>query len=83
MTSSLSKCISCRARIYWLSTIGGKKMPVDAQPTNAGTVILTDKGAQVLTGMFLDAARNDDDERLYMPHFATCPSAARHRLARV
>lgn len=80
MRSSLSNCASCGAPIHWLRTEADRRMPVDAFPTNAGNVVIAGHGrAQVLTGLFLDAARSDDHERVYMPHHATCPTVQAHR----
>jgi hypothetical protein len=33
------KCRSCRADIVWLMTVGGKRMPVNAETVRAGDTI--------------------------------------------
>ncbi len=55
-------------------TASGKKMPLDAEPSEAGTFVY-------LGGKTRKA--NDEDKQLLRPrhtsHFATCPDAAQHR----
>jgi hypothetical protein len=59
-------------------------MTVDAAPALDGTIRLkTFTGGEtlvgeVLTGMFLAAARTADED-LYLSHFATCPDAQKWR----
>jgi hypothetical protein len=70
-------CRSCGAAIIWAVTETGKRMPVDAIPSDAGNILLAD-GIAVI-------AKNDDtaaDNELHTSHFATCPHAAQHRKAR-
>ncbi len=72
-------CRSCGAPIYWALTEAGKRMPVDADPSPAGTCVLTleDRGLRVavLTDHALDFARRNG-RALRTSHFATCPDAA-------
>ena len=64
-------CKSCGARIIWAITGNGKKMPVDAKPT--------DKGNIVLEGEEPVAVYVDPGTGTHTSHFATCPNAAEHR----
>jgi hypothetical protein len=64
MTLQLSNCRSCDARIIWIVTESGKRMPVDAKPAGKFIVLNDDdppKGSLVPG---------------YVSHFATCPQAA-------
>jgi len=80
---ALGSCSSCGARIYWVSTPNGKKMPVDADlfwlrpriggdtssVSGTGTIIVGDRLANPAPGAkFVGTS-----------HFATCPNANSHR----
>lgn len=67
----IDKCKSCGAAIVWaLSSTTGKRMPVDAEPTKQGNVILSgdspDLSARVQGGPL-------DDGSGHLSHFVTCP----------
>jgi len=69
------KCTSCGADIYWVVMYpSGKRMPLDVKPV-AG-LIKVEIGVPDTGHM-----RGQDDELLYLSHFATCPNAAHHRKA--
>lgn len=65
----------CTARIRWVITIGGKRMPIDPDPHPDGRVVPVRLDgrirARVLTG-------SDDipDGPLYRAHWASCPDSA-------
>jgi len=79
MTWERSRCRSCGAEILWARSRGGKRVPLDADPTMRGNVVLTDDGEAIV----LNQADADQHRRhggtLYLAHFATCPEAAQHR----
>jgi hypothetical protein len=61
----MAVCKSCGAHIEWLVMAGtGAKMPVDGKPEKR--IVVLEDG----TGKMVDA---------YLAHWATCPTAARHR----
>lgn len=66
------ECRSCQAPIIWVRTTAGRRMPLDAQPTAQGNVVLRDGVATVLSGPAPDGNGR-------MPHHATCPDAAQWR----
>lgn len=86
------KCRDCGAAIYWVVTNSGKKMPVDEQPANNGTVCLLGpvepyqgvfgKLGVVLSGLALEQAHRLLI-RLYKSHHMTCPNAKNRRLRAV
>lgn len=82
-----ARCRSCNAPIRWARTPAGKAMPLDARPTLGGNVLLreatppADPTAQVLAGVDLADAHTRGRE-LYVPHFTTCPEAAKWRRPR-
>lgn len=75
----------CSAQIIWAVTPRGKNMPVDAEPSAVGNVLLTgDEGASAPVATVV----NPDNPplggwpgSLHQSHFATCPAANsfRHR----
>jgi len=77
------KCQSCGALIVWAETITGRRMPLDAEPTKEGNIILGVRHGQsplalVQTAQSL-ARLVAKGERLYTSHFATCKFANQHR----
>lgn len=71
-------CRSCDAKIKWVRTDGGKRMPLDAEPHAEGTIFILGRRnrevGRVLLGDALEEAR-ERGEALYRSHFATCPHA--------
>lgn len=71
-----SRCRSCGAAIIWAVTgVARRAMPLDAEPTEEGNILLRDGVAVVAT-----RADNTEGELMYLSHFATCPEAKRHRV---
>lgn len=85
-------CSSCSAAIEWAVTEKGKRMPVDAEPVEGGTILLQHfhvgepPVAHVTTAderdeLAVQARNRGDTLRLFVSHFATCPNADQHRSA--
>ena len=72
----MSACRSCGADVHWAITTGGKRMPVDAEPTPNGNLLLEkdDTG-----GWIVWPANTGADLPLHTSHFASCPNASHHR----
>lgn len=90
MTNSAAHCKSCDAQIVWAVTENGRRMPVDADPVPAGTILLRHLNvgeppvAHVTTKteraeLETQAVNRGDTFRLFVSHFATCPNATTHR----
>lgn len=60
------RCKRCFQPIRWLTTVAGKKMPVDANREPRGTVELIGGVAHVVPPT--------EDPR-YVPHFASCQAS--------
>jgi len=83
--SGPTACRSCGAPVWWVLSTTGKRLPLDAEPSPAGTVMVHGGGeeeaapvGEVLTGDRLTRARamvERGDLALYVSHFATCPHA--------
>jgi hypothetical protein len=72
----LANCKSCGAPIRWIRMTSNKMMPIDAQPSPAGTVEIVDGYGYVVKTK--EPSLLPGEER-YTSHFATCPNAAQHR----
>lgn len=80
-------CRSCEADVRWTVTAHGRRMPVNAAPSDDGNIILVDMGPDLppVARVFADAdtaARTAVAERLdpdarYVSHFATCSPSER------
>lgn len=73
----MSTCRSCGARITWLETAGGKKIPVDEDPVPDGNIVIVGTMAHFLgkhdvSELALEGPR-------YVSHFVTCPQAGEWR----
>lgn len=81
----MSQCRNCGKAVYWCKTNTGKIMPVDAEPSEDGNIILERNAlgqvANVLNLADLATARAQG-KRLHKSHFVTCPNAANHRKAK-
>jgi len=76
----MSACRSCFAEIIWCSTWKGKLIPVDAEPTANGNLVMRqqDFGPPVVVQYHTKMGPSVR----YTSHFATCPSSARWRRKR-
>lgn len=70
------RCRSCGAAVRWAVTVAGKRLPLDPEPCPGGNVLLHDNGRAEVLG---PEARAAHPGVLYLPHWASCPHAARHR----
>lgn len=73
-----ARCSSCGASIVWAKTEAGRAMPLDAEPTDDGTIETIGNTCRVLSPIEAAITRGETG-RLYTSHFATCPHAATHR----
>lgn len=69
-----SRCRSCGAEIVWAVTDVGKKMPVNAAPSERGNVILRREGGRVSAEVV-----GEKRAGLRVSHFTTCPNAGNWR----
>lgn len=69
-------CARCGDSIMWAITERGRRMPLDPEPNPRGNVslVITREGLRAQVVSLVSA---DNQEGLYMPHFATCGSAKR------
>lgn len=83
--SEAATCRSCGAAILWIKMESGKTMPLDATPTEAGTVIIRcgpEPGREtghVETKVEAEARRAGPSPVAFTSHFATCPQAGKWR----
>ncbi len=74
----MSRCSTCRAEITWVKTAAGKSMPLDAEPTEDGNVVLVNGLAVVLGAKGAQGVAAVGATR-YTTHWATCKEAAAWR----
>jgi len=72
----MEHCRSCGADVIWVVTTNGKRMPVDAKPSDIGNLTLhpvEDEGPPV--AMYHTTRLSGTS--YYISHFATCPQSKR------
>lgn len=75
-----ARCGSCRAPVIWaITAAGGKRMPIDADPVDGGTIVLSADDPPIASVVAPDQMLLGDDGVRYTSHFATCPNADQHR----
>ena len=73
----MSFCKSCGKRIDWyVVAASGKRMPIDPEPAPNGNVRVD------VVANAVEVVPAGSHVPLYLSHFATCPSAAKHRKPR-
>lgn len=85
--SDFTRCRSCGAKVVFVLTGNGKRMPLDASPRTDGGffVFAPEDPAQALQALSVtspDAAAAEaraGGRPRFVSHFATCPHAATHR----
>ena len=70
----VAKCRSCGKPIIWAVAEKGKRMPVDAEESEAGQFFLDD--SEDPPKAFFGRGELPAG---YTSHFATCPNASQHR----
>ena len=76
-----STCNSCGATIRWITLVGGRRMPINAMPSEKGNITCWEVDGETYGRVLpqLDLATLPPDVPRYVSHFATCPSAQKHR----
>lgn len=92
--SEQGRCRSCNAAILWVETESGRRMPLDPEPMEDGSIIIhmgpnhQQKASEIAHIETAEeaAARSKATEpaarTAYVSHFVTCPDAARWRRRR-
>lgn len=75
MAFPIAQCKSCHAPIIWGLTRNDTPMPIDAEPTPDGNVLVLEDRSVVVLGPLELSIHNHDEQPLRMPHHATCPDA--------
>lgn len=74
-------CRSCQAAIIWCQSERGKTMPVDAEPSEDGTLVIQ---PALLPGdppraLYVGRRKPGERDARHRAHFATCPQASHWR----
>lgn len=74
----MSRCLSCDAEVEWAWLPSGKRMPLDVETPErwrgAENMVVTARSGARVDAKVVKAGEGDR-----VSHFATCPSAAKHR----
>ncbi len=71
-------CRSCGAALIWAVTEQGKRMPLDAEPSEKGNILLEGDKAVYVGKARIEKVR-EAGKPLYLSHFATRPNAKSHQ----
>lgn len=76
----MSACRSCGAELLWAFTATGSRMPLNAEPSDAGNVVLSvgPTGQREAT-VIVEGDPRGDSQALYIPHHAVCPDGKKWR----
>jgi hypothetical protein len=79
-----SRCLGagCGRLIWWVTTIGGKQMPMDPEPAADGNVVLVRGDDGQVRGKVLNGFDLPAQGIAYRPHHRTCPDSERMRRKR-
>ena len=81
--NSVIICRSCRAKILWIETASGKKMPCNAEPVYYKTTgegndkVMTPEGVIISCDLVTDPS--EADGLGYTPHWSTCNAPDKFR----
>jgi hypothetical protein len=67
-----TSCRSCQAPVRWVRTEGGRAMPLDPEPVDAGNVVIVREGPPPVVRY---VAADEEPGPRFTSHFATCPDA--------
>lgn len=70
-------CAACEAPMVWARTKGGRRIPLDPEPTERGNVTVS---VDLFGDLLADVGAPGPGK--YVSHFATCPKAASFRKER-
>lgn len=75
----LTRCRGCRRTVFFATTQGDKKIPIDEKPANDGNLLVATSGTQLPTATVMRsgqaAGMREQGVPTYKAHFATCPNA--------
>lgn len=72
------QCLTCGADIFWAVSTKNRAMPINAQPTADGDLILTRRLDGVLVAIALKDGDPSTDPR-FVSHLIMCPDAGTFR----
>lgn len=75
-------CKSCGAKVVWVMTEAGKKMPIDPDPSEFGNIYFQKDGTVLVLTKYSAEGQRRLGKDLFLSHFVTCPNASSHRKAK-
>ncbi len=74
----MAECRSCKAKIIFAKTSNGNFIPLDAEPSQNGTMAVVGGLASYVPKDRIEEV-TASGVKLYESHFATCPNSKQHR----
>ena len=74
-----AKCFSCGAIVIWCHTTSGGRMPVNAEPSPNGNLMMHENGAIEALNRAEVVKAKAAGMPLYLSHFATCSAPSKYR----
>lgn len=74
-----SFCRSCKAPVIWARTPAGRNMPVDAEPSPKGNLVLDTRSQPAHVHVLGPLDEPAEGLHRHESHFSTCPNADQHR----
>jgi hypothetical protein len=77
----LAACRYCPARIRWVTTVDGRRLPLDPEPSEDGIVVPLHVGGRLLARVLREDERQGAEVAgpRFRPHWQTCPGADQAR----
>ena len=78
MTVPLGRCRACHLPVRWaITAINRKPIPLDPDPSPAGTVLITEIAGEEIATTWKPTGRECPPDVLYVVHFVTCTAKGR------
>lgn len=75
-----SECKWCKAKVMWVETEAGKRMPLNSGPDREGNVVMVGHtGKSPIVKVYGNPAEIPAGTRRYKSHFATCTNPGKFR----
>jgi hypothetical protein len=74
---AIGRCRAGHAPIRWALTAKRRPIPLDPDPSPAGTMLITEVAGEDIATVWKPVDRECPPDVLYVVHFATCPDRGR------
>jgi hypothetical protein len=67
-------CKHCKTWLYFAHTPKGHKVPIEATPNSAGTVLLTQRGMELHATFITEDTAVEPGRNIWRVHYGNCPT---------